>query len=269
MKYIKISSLQNKYIKFLFKLKYHKYRMYYKQALIEGWHLFEMANKNKIIIKIFILKKYINKIKNLLLDKNVVIITIQIMNKLSNYISQQGIIILISLKNIYDKQIDLNKNYLILENIQNPNNLGGLIRSSYAFNIENMLLVNNCVDIFNYKTINATQGALFNLKIKIINNNYLKIINMFKKNKYIIITTGLNQKKIPLEQYQFKLNNPFILCLGNESKGLSKQLLQLSDININITINNNLNSLNVVQAASIILYEINKQMIKYNQINKC
>ena len=140
---------------------------------------------------------------------------------------------------------------LILDDIQDPGNLGTIIRSAVAFNIDTIVLSENCVDVYNSKVIRGSQGLLF--KMNIVIDNVLKTIEMLKNNDYQILGTKVNGGKSIKSIEKFK---KFAIIMGNEGSGVSKHILNMCDAFIYIPMNENCESLNVGVATSIILYEL-------------
>jgi len=138
---------------------------------------------------------------------------------------------------------------LLLDGLQDPGNLGTIIRSSLAFNVDTLVLSEDSVDIYNSKVIRATQGAIFNMNIII--EDIEEIIN--KLNGFTIYGTSVD-KGISLKEIE--KNEKIAIIMGSEGKGLSKEVEKLCDKLINIE--TNIESLNVAVATSIILYELNR-----------
>ena len=149
---------------------------------------------------------------------------------------------------------DIGDKLVILDDIQDPGNLGTIIRSSVAFNIDTIVLSNNSVDLYNDKVIRASQGMIF--KINIIRKDIITFISKVK-NEYHIYGTKVNGgnslKKIEKQK-------KFAIIMGNEGKGMSSELDNLCDEFIYIDMNKECESLNVGVATSIILYELDKQV---------
>lgn len=97
----------------------------------------------------------------------------------------------------------------------------------------------------------------FGLFIKELN---LEEIKALQARQYKLITTTLKQKSIFLQECQFNKTEKYILALGNEGHGLSADLQKNSDYNVQVKINSKLESLNVAQAGTILMYEINRQL---------
>lgn len=259
MGYREINSSKNEYIKELGKLKHNKIRHAKQLALIEGLHLISSAYDNNLLVEILVTKDnlhLVNKYQNI----NIIIVTDQIISKLSTSVTSQQILGIINLAKYFSQQkIDYHQNVLILENIQDPGNLGTLLRTSFGFNFPNIFLVHNSVDLFNDKVIRASQGALFYLNIHVISHPIVEFLAQLKKEHYQIISTNLSDNSTFLETTTFAAGQKYAVCLGNEGSGLSQMILDNSDLNVKIKINAKLDSLNVAQAGTILMYEINKQ----------
>ena len=149
-----ITSVNNEKIKELAKLKEKKYRDKSNTFLVETFHLVEEAYKNNLLEEVFILDGY-----DLNIDITINIVTETIMKKLSSTDTIPEIVGVVRKKD--DKTIVGNR-VLVLDRIQDPGNLGTIIRSSKAFNIDTIIL-SNTVDLYNPKVLRSTQGLLFNI----------------------------------------------------------------------------------------------------------
>ena len=170
-----------------------------------------------------------------------------IMKKISNLDSPPkviGICKLLEEKEIGDR-------VLILDGIQDPGNLGTIIRSAVAFNIDTIILSNDTVDMYNSKVIRSTQGMLF--YINIIRTDLMEVLPELKKNNYTIYTTNVTNG---IDIKKCEKQNKFALIVGNEGNGVSKKVSDYADYTIYIKTNNNVESLNVAVATSILLYEL-------------
>lgn len=239
-----ITSLNNDTIKYFLKLKHKKYRDLYNEYLIEGDHLIKEAYKNNTIVELIVLKDI-----PLPYDLPYIYVSNEIMKELSdldNFNSYMAVCKKKKPSTITGSKI------LLLDNIQDPGNLGTIIRSSKAFNIDTLVLSNDTVDLYNSKVLRSTQGIY----------NYLNIVRMDLKEAIFY----LKEQNIPIYGTNVSkgvnvksINNTekYALIMGSEGKGLKKQLEQLCDKNIYIPINKSVESLNVAIAASILLYELN------------
>ena len=142
---------------------------------------------------------------------------------------------------------------LILDDIQDPGNLGTIIRSAVAFNIDTIILSKTGVDLYNSKVLRSTQGMIFNINIVVsdIKEEILKL----KSDNYKILTTNVEGGKLVKS---IEKNQKFAIIIGNEGKGVSKEIKELSDEYIYIEMNKKCESLNAAVATSIILYELSR-----------
>ncbi len=240
-----ITSVNNEYIKSIAKLNDKKNRCKAKKFIIEGFHLITEAYNAGLLLEILTIKELNNYS-----DVNQIIVSEQIIQKLSSTANPQGVVGVCEMKN--DKTIKGSK-ILLLDNINDPGNMGTIIRASLGFNIDTIILSEDCADIYNLKTLRASQGSIFHMNI--IFKDLKEAIRELKENNIYIIGTSL-RNAIPLKEC--KINNNYAILLGNEANGVRKELLEQCDCNIKIEINNKLESLNVAVAGSIIMYYLNK-----------
>lgn len=238
------TSIDNKKIKEIKKLNTKKYRDKCSKFLVEGEHLVLEAYKTGYL-------------EELIVEKDVIfpldIETSYVTNNVLNYISEldtpqkiMGVCKKIE-KDEYGDRI------LILDNIQDPGNLGTIIRSCVAFNIDTIIMSDNCVDLYNSKVLRGSQGLLFH--INIIRKDLLLEIPRLKDNDYRIIGTRVTHGK-SLKTIE-KLPK-FAIIMGNEGNGISDEVAELCDEYLYIDMNEKCESLNVGVATSIILYELDK-----------
>jgi len=139
--------------------------------------------------------------------------------------------------------------HILLDNIQDPGNIGTIIRSACAFNINTVLLTSGCADIYNPKTLRASMGAIFKQKIVCIRND--ELIELKQSG---IKFLGAMNNKTSVDIIKSDLSNSIII-IGNEGQGLSDHIISICDDFIKIPISPNCESLNAATAASIILWE--------------
>ena len=238
-----VTSVNNEHIKEINKLKEKKHRDLTNTFLIEGEHLVIEANKNHLIKELIVLEGIdidIDNVKTTYVSK-------EVMKKLSSMDSYPNVIGICNKK----EDEEINGNVLILDDIQDPGNLGTIIRSSVAFNIDTIILSPKTVDMYNSKVIRSTQGMLFH--INIIVKDLEMAINKLKEDNYIIYGTKVDNGKDVRE-----INNisKFALIIGNEGNGMSDKVSNLCDEYLYIKMNNNVESLNAGVAASILLYDL-------------
>ena len=244
-----ITSLENKKIKYINKLKNKKFRDEEGVFVIETKHLVEEAYKSGFLTELYLVDTNIES--NILEDDkiNKYQITKEIMNKISSLESPSAYLGLV--KKL--PTINYGNRLLILDNIQDPGNLGTIIRSAVAFNLDTLILSNDCVDLYNDKTIRSSEGMLF--KLNILRKDLNTFLTELKNNNYTIYGTDVINGSIVGE---IKFPKKYAIIIGNEGKGLKSTLKNLVDQNIYIPMSFNAESLNAGIAASIIMYEMSK-----------
>lgn len=175
----------------------------------------------------------------------------QILKKLANTDNPSNVMAVV--EKIKEKD-DIGEKILILDHIQDPGNLGTIIRSAVAFNIDTIVLSKDTVDLYNPKVVRSNQGMMFH--INIISRDPIKFINDLKKKDYKIIGTKVTNGK---DVKDAKIYSHFALVIGNEGQGISNDIDNLCDEYLYIKMNENCESLNAGVAASILLYEINNK----------
>lgn len=231
-----IESVNNEKIKKYSKLNGKKYRDKENMFIVEGEHLVEEALEKGIVIDIFSLEEKENSTR----------VSIEVMKKLSNLSNPPKILAVV--KKIEERKIT--GNVLVLDDIQDPGNLGTIIRSAVSFGIDTIVASKNTVDVYNSKVIRATEGMLFKI-------NYLKrdLVEFIKANKDTLtfITTDVRTGK---DIKDIEIPGNYALIMGNEGNGVSDAVSELVPNKVNIKISEKCESLNVSIATSILLYEL-------------
>lgn len=237
-----IESVDNSRIKDIRKLKEKKYRDQYKLFLVEGEHLVLEAYKAGVLKSVLLSGRDID------LDVEKIEVSEKVMNTISDINTN-----IVGVCEIVDNKINLDSNVIILDGVQDPGNLGTIIRSAVAFNVKNIVLSKTSVDLYNTKVLRGCQGMNFHLNI--IRDDILDIIDDLKDNNYTVygtdVVNGIDIKDV-------KKTGKYAIIMGNEGNGISGEVKDVVDKNIYIKMNENCESLNVGVSASIILYELSK-----------
>lgn len=239
---MKIESLNNSKVKEWSKLKEKKYRDETGCFLVEGDHLMNSAMVKGVVKEIISIDETLK-----IPDIPFYLVTPAIIKKISNQIN--GTKVIGVCKKLPEKEIQ--GNVCLLDNIQDPGNLGTIIRSAVAFDIKTIILSNDSVDLYNDKVIRASEGMLFH--INIIRMDLKDAIKELKEKNYTIYGTDVI-KGTTLKEIAF--DDKTAITIGNEGQGMKEELKKLSDKMIHIPIN--CESLNAGVAASIIFYEVTK-----------
>ena len=229
-----ITSTENPKIKELCKLKTSKYRKKEGKFLIEGAHLVKEARKCGVLLEAYSLEE----------KEGYITLSDNVMKKLSNtdtLVSEIGVCKMI-------EKTSLSNRILILDGVQDPGNMGALMRSAKAFGFDTIIIGDGSVDIYNDKVIRSSQGAIF--KLNFIHTNLLEYLP--KLNDYTIYGTNVTNG-ITLDSVTIKPKMGFIL--GNEGNGVSSEVQALVGKNLYIPMDNT-ESLNVSVAGGIIMYTL-------------
>jgi len=242
-----ITSLENDRIKNYIKLKDKKYRKRTNTFIVEGLHLVLEAYKSGNLIELIIEKDEV-----LPLDVPTIFVTNEIINKIS---SLDTPVTVLGLCKASSNDSVVGSKVLLLDGIQDPGNLGTIIRSSVAFNVDTIVLGENTVDLYNPKVVRATQGMMFH--INIINKSLETVIAELKEKEIPIYGTKVEYGE-DVRSFPVKDKKAYGLVMGNEGSGVSSEVLDMCDKFIYIDMNEQVESLNVSIATSIILYELNR-----------
>lgn len=245
-----IKSKDNDKIKFLRKLSQKKFRKQYGEFLVENLIIIEDAQKAGFNFEeLYVTKDFIkaNKERFASLSKSndYFIIDKKINKSFSSLDTSSGIC------GVYKKpesKINFDSHIVYLNKISDPGNLGTILRSALAFDIKNIVL-DNCADLYNPKTISAAREAIFKLNFEFDDSG--EILKEIKTHLPIVATSLQGDSE--LENLP---KDKFCLVLGNEVSGVEEEVLKLADYEIKINMSDNIESLNVASAAAIIFYNI-------------
>ena len=236
---MKITSLNNPKVVFWAKLKMKKYRDIEHLFIVESEHLVTEALKKGIVKEIITTeeKEYEVPTYN---------VSTEIMKRISTLITPSKVMAVCE----YLMPDDIKGNILLLDHIQDPGNLGTIIRSAVAFNFSTIIVSEDTVDFYNDKVIRSSEGMIFN--INLVKDDLLSIIPVLKEKGYKIYGTdvkkGKNIKTID--------NKQCAIIIGSEGKGMSIEVKELCDDFIYINMSKTCESLNAAVASSIIMYEV-------------
>lgn len=247
-----ITSVNNSYIKELSKLKDKKYRDSTNMFLVETKHLVEEAYKAGLLEKLIVIEGCSYNI-----DVPTINVSVEVMRKLSTTNTPNNVMGVVRKR---EETNILGKRVLILDNIQDPGNLGTIIRSSLAFDIDTIILGNDTVDLYNSKVIRSSEGMFFH--INIIKKKLVDFVDKLKKDNYTIYGTNVKGGSVVSDIIP---SSKYALIMGNEGSGVKEELLDKCDRYVYIPMNSNCESLNVGVATSIILYEFNKESNNYEK----
>lgn len=242
-----VTSLENERVKRWTKLQKKKYREEFGEYIVEGEHLVLEAYKAGVLVELILEEN-----EDVIVDVPFTYVTKEVIDKISSLDSPCSILGVC--KKIDSNEIVGNK-ILILDDIQDPGNLGTIIRSAVAFNIETIILSENTVDLYNSKVLRATQGMIFHTNI--VKMNLDVAINEIKSRGIVVYGTNV-VLGVDASTLESSDKEKYALVMGNEGKGVRDEIADICDKNLYININKNVESLNVAIAASILLYELGR-----------
>lgn len=239
-----IQSTQNEKIKAWGKLHQKKGRDEARQFLVEGEHLIAEAIQKQCLETLLI---EVGMQYNF--DGTIIECSEAVLKKLSQSTSGSTMIGICNM--VETNPVDAT-HVILLDNIQDPGNLGTLIRTAHSFGFDAVYCSEDCVDLYNDKTIRSTQGAFFH--IPVIRSDMDKQLKDLKEQEFTIVGTAL-KRAIPFAQT--KDEKKVAIMFGNEGQGIKEKYLDQTDFNVKIEINE-FDSLNVAVAAGICMYRYRK-----------
>jgi RNA methyltransferase, TrmH family len=235
-----ISSVHNETIVSLTKLHSKKHRQLSGLALVDGEHLVSEALKVNALVHLYGLSET-SPFKDVLYTQ----VSEAVMRKLNQTTSLSKMVGVINLP----KPGPLSNQVLVLDGVQDPGNVGTLIRSALAFNFTSIITLPGCADSYSAKVMSASQGAIFKCSIHELSLDEFKEAS----SKYHVYVTDLHHSK-GLDELTFK--TPSMLVLGSEGAGVSEIVKSLASERVRIK-TSEVESLNVAMAGSILMYVLN------------
>ena len=243
----RIESVNNKIIKLVTSLKIRKFRKEEGLFVAEGERL--VTDGMKYLDPEFIIVSESYKEKSF--PHKTYEVPDSLFKKISETVTPQGIIGVFKAGVKEAKDIPL-KNTLILNRLQDPGNLGTILRTAKACGFQNIIVDNECVDIYNPKTVRSSMSALFSLDI-FSSKDIFATAKELKEKGFTLAGTVLDKDAKNL--YSVKPKNPVAFIIGNEGSGICDELKSLCDLKIIIPMEEGIESLNASVAASVVMYE--------------
>lgn len=236
-----------------------------KKFIIEGFRILTLAIEcNCNLEYVFINEDFENKEEHvkflrLLESKNIKIYKTlnKIFNEMIDTEHTQGILGVLKYKerNIVNNIDENNKFVLVLDRIQDPGNMGTIIRTADSAGVDGIILLKGCVDIYNPKVIRSTMGSIFNMNI--INATQDEALEVLKDRGFSLVSSYLDTDNY---YHKTSYDGKVALVIGNEANGINDELIAQSDKLIKIPIYGDAESLNAAISAAILMYEIKKYL---------
>ena len=256
---LEIESKNNNLFKEIKKLKEKKHRIKSNKYLIEGLRFVEEAIKSNVSIdSIIFTESFKEKNPELFLKINENIKLIQmneaLLKQLCSTENPQGIVGVINMQN---KELKSGELVVLVDKVQDPGNMGTIIRTAHAAGAAGIVMTKGTVDIYNDKTLRSTMGSIF--YIPIVEDDSLDFVKSLKKEGYKLVVSSLQGKNNFFEE---NLQGKVMIAVGNEGNGVSDKVYDIADIKVKIPMPGEAESLNVAVATSIMIYEKIRQSFK-------
>lgn len=256
-----ITSTSNNKVKRLVALRdKSKVRREEKAFIVEGAKMFGEAPK-EWVREVYVSEGFLNKCDSILKAKleagRYEVLSDDVFKKVSDTQTPQGILAVLSMPHyeLSDYVKTDNQLFIILEDIQDPGNLGTIIRSGEGAGVSGVILTKNTSDIFNPKVIRSTMGSIYRVPFFITDDIY-KSINMLKENNIAVYAAHLDNS---IEYDKKDYTKPTAFLIGNESMGLKRETADLATAYIKIPMLGRVESLNAALATTILMYEAGRQ----------
>jgi TrmH family RNA methyltransferase len=164
--------------------------------------------------------------------------------------THQGFLAVVRIVNREIQDVNSPDRVILLDNLQDPANVGAIIRSGCAFGFDNYLLI-NCASVYSEKTIRASAGTAFNIYTKSVEVKDIKAM----KDSFKLVATDV-KTGVDIKQVKGMLTGKYMIILSNEGQGITPALAQMADIKAKINYPGKVESLNVAAAAAIMFYEL-------------
>ncbi len=255
---IMITTNQNKQVKRILKLKKSaRERRKEKLFIVEGIRMFEEIPEDRLY-KTYVTEEFLEAHRELFQKKNPELVSSQIMKELSDTMTPQGVLALVKIREFHMEQLARNDALLlVLENLQDPGNLGTILRTGEGAGVTGIIMSRDTVDIYNPKVIRSTMGSIFRVPF-VYADDMNEVIRFLKKNQITTYAAHLDGTNYTKEDY----NKGTAFFIGNEGNGLSRELTRAADHMIRIPMNGKVESLNAAMAAGLLMYEARRQREK-------
>ncbi|WP_378955863.1 TrmH family RNA methyltransferase [Pelosinus sp. sgz500959] len=261
-----ITSLQNKFVKLAASLKQKKYRDELGLFVVEGVRLVEEAVQSDWLIETCIYteetleQERVQRIIADLQSKNCRMIQVasSIYEKVTDTKEPQGIMAIVK-KNVHSLEDRLEAKvkefFIVLDEVQDPGNVGTMIRTAAAAGCTGVILTKGCADVFASKAVRGSMGSIFHVPI-IEGLTRSEVISYLKEHDIEILATSLESSKV---YFEIDFKQSLAIVFGNEGNGVSQEFIEKAQERLYIPLANHVESLNVAASAAVILYEVVRQ----------
>ena len=185
----------------------------------------------------------------------------KLFGEIADTVSPQGVIAVCRMeKSTPEEILSRGKNTVIMcESLQDPGNIGSVIRTAHAADCGGVILTKGCCDLYNPKIVRATMSGMFSLPV-VTNVQSDSVIEYFRKNGYKIVAGALSENAVDF--YSADISGKTLIIIGNEGNGVKEETLKMCDCVLKIPMNTDAESLNAAVAGAVMIYEAYRQNIK-------
>ena len=252
-----ITSISNQQIKNIIRLeKKGKARKEQDVFLVEGIRMYQEAPKEKIV-KTYVSESFYKKEKGMFSDKEVEIVEDRVFQSASDTMTPQGVL---SIVKQYHYKMEAfwkreNPFFLVLENLQDPGNMGTIFRTAEGAGVDGIFLSKDCVDLYNPKVIRSTMGSIYRMPFLYVDSAQETVKK--KKKRGIHVFAAHLKGKNNYDNENYCKGTAFLI--GNEGNGLTDELASKADCYVKIPMEGKVESLNAAMAAGVLMYEVSRQ----------
>lgn len=185
-------------------------------------------------------------------DARIMLVSQEVMESMSDTKTSQGILCVVRQKNYESLQGDF---FMILENLQDPGNMGTIFRTAEAAGVDGIIMNRECVDLYSPKVVRSTMGAMFRMPFLIVPDLAAEVKRLQNEGVQVYAAHLKGSKN----HFQFDYHKPTAFMIGNEGNGLSDELSSLADQYLRIPMHGKTESLNAAVAATVLMYEVLRQ----------
>ncbi|WP_346699060.1 RNA methyltransferase [Catenibacillus scindens] len=252
-----ITSLTNPQIKHVAALQNkHRYREEQGQFVAEGIKMVS-ETPEELLERIYISETFVpdRRLTSWLEGKKTETVSEKVFRGLSMTQTPQGILALVRMPRRDVKSLLKKSAFLILESIQDPGNLGTMVRTAEGAGVDAIFMSKTCVDIYNPKVVRSTMGSLYRVPFVYVDDLH-GLLEEMKKNKITLFAAHLKGEKY---YYEADLSGKCAFLIGNEANGLTWETASMADTYIKIPMSGQVESLNAAMAAGILMYDMRRQ----------
>ncbi len=251
-----ISGSSNQTVKYAKALKLRKNREKYGEFKAEGERFVKEAVMSEWEISKIILSESFYKSGRYDFDIDPVIMTDKLFSEISDTENPQGIMAVVKIKEP-DRELDDLKSAIILDRLQDPGNMGTVIRTADAFGIDGIILSEGCTDVYSGKVLRATMGSIFHIPIY-REESTEEIISMLQKYGFTVYASHLKGTPVSKSGFYEAREERTAVIIGNEAEGIRETAARMADYLVKIPMPGKAESLNASVAAGILMYEMQR-----------